>query len=322
MGLGASSNAVKLSIVIPAYNEAPNIRQLFDRILDAVKKMGVSFELVFIDDGSTDNTYDEIQHLPVSGFILKSVKLRRNFGKAIALSVGFEKATGEIVITMDADLQDDPHEIPKFMAKIEEGWDVVSGWKKIRNDPLEKRLASKVFNSVVSFVSGLKLHDFNCGFKAYRQSVVRHLQIYEGQHRFIPVIVANLGFSVGEISVTHFKRKYGKSKYGLSRYPHGMFDFFTIIFLMFFRRRPLHFLGRVASLPLLGGTLLVCYVIVMKYAYGETGDRPALAAGIFLIGTAFQIFFFGLIAELITHLRFSSSFKSSDYSRCDDERIE
>ena len=320
MNLRANSKAVKLSIVIPAYNEGPNIRRLFDRILDVVKKMDVSFEIVFIDDGSTDNTHDEIQRLPVSGFILKSVKFRRNFGKSIALSVGFEKADGEIIITMDADLQDDPDEIPNFMAKIDEGWDVVSGWKKIRNDPLEKRLASKVFNGVVSFVSGLKLHDFNCGFKAYRQSAVRHLQIYGGNHRFIPVIVNSLGFSVCEIPVKHFKRKYEKSKYGLSRYSHGMFDFFTIIFLMFFQRRPLHFLGRVAFLPLLSGTLLWCYVIVMKYAYGETGDRPALAAGIFLIGIAFQVFFFGLIAELITHFRFSSNFKSSDYSRCDEER--
>jgi glycosyltransferase involved in cell wall biosynthesis len=302
-----------LSIVVPAFNEEESIVPLFDAICAAVDPLGLRYEVVFIDDGSTDDTVRKIEGLQLTGQTVKCIRLRRNFGKSLALAAGFAECDGEIVVTMDADLQDDPGEIPALIAKIEEGFDLVSGWKAERKDPLEKRFASKIFNSIVSKISGVKLNDFNCGLKAYRREVVKKINVYGGRHRFIPVIAHSFGFRIGELVVEHRPREFGTSKYGLRRYFSGFLDFFAIVFLMFFQRRPLHFLGWIAAVPFFVGLALVIYVMIMKFAFGETGNRPSLVAGVFFMGLAFQVFIFGLLAELITHLRISESFNPRDF---------
>ena len=313
VGRRFSGEGRTLSIVIPAYNEAESVPRLVQGIRDVVAEMRIETEIVFVDDGSTDGTAAAIEGADGGPVSIKLIRMRTNFGKSIALAAGFAECKGDLVVTMDADLQDDPREIPALLAKIDEGWDLVSGWKRDRRDPREKRWASRIFNGVVSKFSGLKLHDFNCGLKAYRQEVVRKLRIYGGRHRFIPVIAHSYGFRVGEIPTVHHERKFGVSKYGLSRYTSGMFDFFTILFLMFYQRRPLHFIGKVAAIPLTLGALLVVYVMIMKFWFGETGNRPSLIAGVFMLGTAFQIFFFGLLAELVTHIRLSEQFDPTDF---------
>jgi glycosyltransferase involved in cell wall biosynthesis len=308
-----AGEVLELSIVVPAYNEEESIVPLFDAIRAAVDPLTLSYEVVFIDDGSTDGTVKEIEGLELTEQIVKCIRLRRNFGKSLALAAGVAECNGESVVTMDADLQDDPGEIPALIAKIEEGWDLVSGWKARRKDPLEKRFASKLFNSIVSKISGVKLNDFNCGLKAYRSEVVKKINVYGGRHRFIPVIAHSFGFRICELVVKHHERKHGTSKYGLKRYFSGFLDFFAIVFLMFFQRRPLHFLGWIAAIPFFIGLALVVYVMIMKFAFGETGNRPSLIAGVFFMGLSFQIFIFGLLAELITHLRISESFNPHDF---------
>ena len=308
------SDRVALSVIVPAFNERQSIGPLYQSLLNALTPLDLCCELIFVDDGSDDGTFEEMENLPASGLV-RCVQLRKNFGKSIALATGFALARGAVVITMDADLQDDPAEIPRLLEKIDEGWDVVSGWKSTRRDPFEKRFMSRIFNWTVSRASGLRLHDFNCGLKAYRNEVVKKLQIYGEHHRFIPVIAASYGFRVTEIPVQHRAREFGRSKYGFGRYFSGLFDFFTITFLMFYGRRPLHFLGYICTVPFVLGWALVLYVMVMKYGFDQTGTRPALIAGVFFVGISTQIFLFGLLAELITHVSFKSSFQHEDFVR-------
>jgi len=304
---------VDLSIVVPAYNEEESIGPLFEAIKSAVQPLCCTYEVIFVDDGSLDETVARIESLELHDQVVKCIRMRRNFGKSMALAAGFNECRGRVVVTMDADLQDDPAEIPALISKIEEGWDLVSGWKARRKDPLEKRIASKVFNGIVSRISGVKLNDFNCGLKAYRSEVVKKLTVYGGRHRFLPVIAHSYGFRICELAVAHHERRFGSSKYGLQRYFAGFLDFFAIVFLMFFQRRPLHFLGWVAAVPFVTGTALTIYVAVMKFGFGETGNRPSLLAAVFLLGLSFQILIFGLLAELIIHLKISESFDPDDF---------
>jgi glycosyltransferase involved in cell wall biosynthesis len=231
----------------------------------------------------------------------------------MALAVGFQQARGEKVVTMDADLQDDPAEIPRLLEKIDEGWDLVSGWKKVRKDPFEKRLMSKMFNAVVSATSGLKLHDFNCGLKAYRIEVVKTVKVYGELHRFLPLIAFYYGFRVAEVPVAHHPRQFGKSKYGKGRYFAGLFDFVSVNFLMSYQRKPLHLLGKISFFSFFIGTLLVGYVCFMKFIMGGTGNRPTLTAGVFFYGLAVQIFIFGLLAELVTFTGHSNNVRYQDF---------
>jgi glycosyltransferase involved in cell wall biosynthesis len=246
-----------VAVVIPLLNEQPSISVLHQRILDAMEvaraQNAVSdFQIIFIDDGSTDGSWDTIGSLAEMHPSTSGIRFRRNFGKAAALAVGFEAATTDLVITMDADLQDDPKEIPRFLAQIREGFDVVSGWKQVRNDPWHKTMPSAVFNTLVSRLTGVKLHDHNCGFKAYRREIFDEVKLYGELHRFVPVLAASRGWKVGEIVVEHHARPFGHSKYGVSRIVKGFLDLLTIYFLTGFAQRPLH---------LIGSAGLICFAV-------------------------------------------------------------
>lgn len=241
-------SAPSVAIVIPLLNEQPSLQALHEAILDAMqvarsRDAVAEFQIIFIDDGSTDGSWATIVSLADQHPHTRGIRLRRNFGKAAALAVGFDAASTDLVITMDADLQDDPKEIPRFLEKIDQGFDVVSGWKQVRNDPWHKTLPSAVFNYLVSKLTGVVLHDHNCGFKAYRREIFDEVKLYGELHRFVPVLAASRGWSVGEIVVEHHARPYGHSKYGVSRIVKGFLDLLTIYFLTGFAQRPLHLIG-------------------------------------------------------------------------------
>jgi len=289
---------VKLSFVIPVLNEADSLKQLYHEIKT---NLGThEAEIIFIDDGSTDSSFPIMAELAANDKSVKVIKFRRNFGKAAALQKGFELATGEVVFTMDADLQDDPIEIPAFLAKLDEGFDLVSGWKKKRLDPLHKRLPSKLFNSVTAHTFKLKLKDYNCGFKAYRKTLVKELSLYGEMHRYIPALAHSLGYKVGEIPVQHRARQYGKSKYGIERYLRGFFDLMTVKMVTQYVKSPLYLFGRVGLLATLAGTLLTIYLAALKIFYGmPLSNRPLLFLGILMILGGLQFISLGLISELI-----------------------
>ena len=229
-----------ISVVVPALNEEDSLESLHQQVSKACERVGSQLQIVFVDDGSTDNSWGVIQKLSRENANTQGVRFRRNFGKAAALAVGFARCDGDVVFTMDADLQDDPCEIPRFLEKLSEGYDVVSGWKKVRHDPWHKVLPSRVFNWLVSRLTGVKLHDHNCGFKAYRRDVLSEVDLYGERHRFIPVLADARGWKVGEIEVTHHARKFGQSKYGVSRLVKGFLDLITIYLLTGYSGRPLH----------------------------------------------------------------------------------
>ncbi|MFC1829464.1 glycosyltransferase family 2 protein [Thermodesulfobacteriota bacterium] len=289
----------KLSIIIPVYNEKRSLSQLYQELLEQINQY--DYEVIFVDDGSKDGSIEVIYDLKEKNDRIKVFMLRRNIGKSMALNIGFQKAIGDIIITMDADLQDDPKEIPNFIEKINEGYDIVNGWKIDRKDPLEKRFPSKLFNKMVSLMSGIKLHDFNCGFKAYRKEVVKTIKVYGEMHRFIPVLAYEYGFISTEIPVKHHKRVHGESKFGFERYFRGFFDFLSLYFLIRYSRKPLHFIGTTSMINLILAVLLIGYTGIMKFYYGQTGVRPALFVGLFFLSAALQIFMTGFVAELLIH---------------------
>jgi hypothetical protein len=294
---GGSSPAVAVSVVVPVLNEVDNVRALTERVAAVLGDEGVCWELLFIDDGSTDGSWDCIVELCADYPQVRAVRQRRNFGKAAALGTGFAYARGLAVITMDGDLQDDPAEIPRFLAALRAGSDVVSGWKRIRHDPLSKRLPSRIFNAVTRRVSGVALHDFNCGFKAYTRSAARSLvpYAYGEMHRYLPVLLGAQGYSVGEIEVRHHPRLHGHSKYGARRLIAGACDVLTVTFITRFRERPLHVFASAAALVLLGGGGLTALLAVTDGAQTSlTALLPAFAVSVSLV-TA------GLICELIVH---------------------
>jgi len=289
---------MKLSFVIPVYNEVDSLAILHSEILRQVKDY--EYEIIFIDDGSRDGSFEVMAELAGKDINVKVVKFRRNFGKAAALQMGFGLTTGEYVFTMDADLQDDPAEIPNFIHKIEDGFDLVSGWKKNRKDPLHKRLPSKCFNTVTALVFGLKLKDYNCGFKLYRRNLVKELHLYGEMHRYIPALAQNLGYKVGEIPVNHRPRQFGLSKYGIERYLRGFFDLLTVKMVTHYAKSPLYLFGRLGLLSMLSGLSLTIYLAILKIFYGvPLYNRPLLYLGILLILGGLQFFSLGLISELI-----------------------
>jgi dolichol-phosphate mannosyltransferase len=296
-----------LSIVIPAYNEVDSLPVLVDGIISVLDGLDCpSWEIILIDDGSTDGTSELMGRLAAERRGVKAVLLRANFGKSAALMAGFAEAKGDLIITMDADLQDDPQEIPAFIEMIGSGYDLVSGWKKTRHDPLEKRLASRFFNWVVRRVSGVSLHDSNCGFKAYRSWCVKELSLRGNQHRFVPALLARMGARIGELPVRHHERKFGVSKYGIWRYFHGAADLATLLLLARFSQSPLYLFGLVA-LPLVGfGTLIGGYLLanhVLNLVDPELGfpltTRPMLVVAMFLFLMGLLFFFIGFLAELV-----------------------
>lgn len=293
----------KISIVIPLLNEAENIPILYERLKRAVA--GLRYEIIFIDDGSTDNTIQLLRKIIDNDSSVKVIRLRKNFGKAVVYSTGFQEAKGDILVTVDGDLQDDPEEIPRFLQKLEEGYDLVSGWRLKRQDSLWKILPSKFFNRITSFVTGVKIHDFNCGFKAYRREVIEKIDIYGELYRFIPVLAEWEGFRVGEIIVGHHPRKYGKSKYGVGRLPKGFFDLLTILLLTKYAKRPLHFFGSFGLILIFFGFTIGLYLSLLKIMTGAAiGNRPLLLLGTLLIILGIQFISLGLLAEIITKMSF------------------
>ncbi|MGE9296786.1 MAG: glycosyltransferase family 2 protein [Puniceicoccales bacterium] len=288
-----------LSFVIPVYNEEETLGTLFDEIAASVPHD--QFEVVFVDDGSRDRSWERIGELHAKhGEQVRGVRFRRNFGKAAGLKAGFEAAKGEIVFTMDADLQDVPAEIPNFLAKLDEGADMVSGWKKERHDPLEKRLPSKLFNAITSWSTGLYLHDFNCGFKAYRREIVENINLYGELHRFVPAIAHSMGYRVVEIPVQHRPREHGQSKYGFGRYLKGCLDLLTVVLTTKFNTRPLHLFGGFGMATGSIGFLILFYLSASKVLMGASiGGRPLFFLGILLVLFAGQMVSTGLLAELL-----------------------
>lgn len=290
-----------ISFVIPAYNEEESLRELYERIIANMDPTGHSCEIIFVDDGSTDKSLDVLKALHEEDPRVKVIQFRRNFGKAAALMAGFAQAEGEIIFTMDADLQDDPVEIPRFLEKLGDGYDLVTGWKYPRLDPITKTAPSKLANFAIRLGSGMDLHDFNCGYKAMRAEVARELKLYGELHRYIPVLANWRGFNVTEIKVKHHPRQFGKSKYGLRRLSRGLFDFITVVYLTRFTRRPLHFFGWMGLISLAFGMVIDGYLSVIWLMGEPIGHRPLLTLGTLLIIIGAQFFTLGLLAEMVSY---------------------
>lgn len=290
-----------ISVVIPLYNEQESLEPLHGELTEVLNQLGNPYELIFVNDGSNDGSSAVLERICESDSHVSVLHFRRNFGKSAALAAGFEESRGAIIFTLDADLQDDPHEIPKFLAKLREGYDLVSGWKYHRHDPVGKTLPSKLFNKTVSATTGLKLHDFNCGFKAYRREVLKHVKLYGELHRFIPALAHGNGFKVAEIVVNHRPRKFGKSKYGIARFTRGMLDLLTVLFITRYTKKPLHLFGAIGLMLLLGGTAVNAYLAVIWLMGHPIGHRPLLSLGVLLMILGFQFIATGLLGEMITH---------------------
>jgi glycosyltransferase involved in cell wall biosynthesis len=287
-----------LSFVIPVKNEQATVRELLDRIQAAVSALGLSGEVIFVDDGSDDESWGVIRSLvEAHEGQVRGIRFRRNLGKAAALSAGFSAARGEVVLTLDADLQDDPREIGRFLAKLEEGYDIVSGWKRVRHDPWHKVIPSRFFNAMLSALSRTRLHDHNCGFKCYRWRVVKELALYGEMHRMIPALGTIRGFRSTEIEVTHHPRRFGRSKYGLTRFFRGFMDMFTVAFLRNYRERPLHLMGGIALLLSAAGVLAVGASFVP--GSGSRGTMALEIVGASMLASAVPVLALGLLAELL-----------------------
>ena len=270
---------MQLSVVIPLLNEKESLQELYDWLIRVISKEGYTYELLFVDDGSTDGSWQKIEQLAQQNQFVKGICFNRNYGKSQALNAGFLAVEGEVVITMDADLQDSPDEIPELYRLItQEGYDIVSGWKKKRYDSvLAKKLPSKLFNAAARKTSGLQLHDFNCGLKIYRKAVIKTLDIYGGRHRYIPALAGQKKFKVAEIVVNHRPRMHGVTKYGGSRFFHGLFDLISILFLSRYTQSPLYFFGKIGLFTFLIGLGVDCYVIYLKYFLGEPFEGEMIA---------------------------------------------
>jgi glycosyltransferase involved in cell wall biosynthesis len=301
-----------VSVIIPLLNEEESLPELALQLEGELKKVANNrWEVIFVDDGSTDRSYEVLKRINKMNPKFRAIRFRCNYGKSAALAVGFNEAKGSIILTMDADLQDDPAEIPNLIAKLNEGYDLVSGWKKKRFDPISKTIPSKFFNFVTSTMTGVKLHDFNCGLKAYRRDVVKTIQVYGEMHRYLPALAHWEGFRVSEIPVQHHARRYGKTKFGLTRFLKGFLDLLTLLFTTRYLKRPLHFFGTFGALFAITGFVIDAWLTV-EWALGKTAlsNRPLALLGIALIIVGVQFVSMGLLGELIT----KSTIKSISYS--------
>ena len=291
---------VDLSVALPVFNEKENLPELYSKLKGVLKKLKKSYEIIFVDDGSTDGSYNVMKEIQKKDNRVKIIKFGRNFGKSTALSAAFKKAGGDLIITMDADLQDDPEEIPKFLKKINQGFDLVVGWRFKRNDSITKRLPSKMFNLITSIITGINLHDFNCGYKVCRRKVAENINLYGELHRYIPVLAVWKGYSVGEVKVKHRPRRFGKSKYGFTRLVKGLLDLITVKFLTTYAKRPLHFFGFFGILSFLLGVVSGIYVLYLKFIMNSSiGDRPLLILTVLMIVVGVQFISLGLLGEMI-----------------------
>jgi glycosyltransferase involved in cell wall biosynthesis len=289
-----------ISVVVPLLNEEQSLDALYLEIVRAMEALDDSFEVVFVDDGSTDGSMAVLARLAEETTNVVVVHLRRNFGKAAALQAGFLEAHGDVVVTIDADLQDDPAEIPALLAKLDEGFDLVSGWKTRRNDPFLRRVFSRWFNWATAVVSGVRLHDVNCGLKAYRAEVLQGLRLYGELHRFIPILASYRGFRVAEIPVNHRARTHGKSRYGPERYLRGFLDLLSVTFMGRYRHRPLHLFGGFGILLGAVGFVILLYLTMLWFWGHGIGGRPLLTLGVLLVVVGIQFVSLGLLSELVT----------------------
>ncbi len=296
---------VEISVVIPVKDEEKTIETLSEDIKSILSNR--CYEVIFIDDGSRDRTFEVLKNVQRKNKYIKIIRFKKNFGKSDALSAGFGMARGEIIITMDGDLQDDPGEILKFIEKINEGWDVVVGWRYPRNDHMLKVIPSRIFNKLTSILTKVQIHDINCGFKAFRHEVVKDIRLYGELHRYLPVIVAMKGYSVTEIKVKHHKRVYGKSKFGTGRLIKGFIDLITVKFLMEYSKKPLHFFGSIGIVTFLSGVLINSYLVLLWFKGIKIGDRPLLMLGVLLVIIGIQFVSMGLLGEMIV-----SSYRSDE----------
>lgn len=296
-----SDHNIDLSVIVPVFDEAESIQELVREITQVLSSQKWDYEILLIDDGSTDNTFQLLETLHQKDKHIRAIQFRRNFGKAEALSAGFWASSGDIVVTMDGDLQDDPAEIPSLAAKLNEGYDLVSGWKKNRKDPISKRFPSRIWNRMTSFMTGLKLHDFNCGIKIYRREVAKSIHVYGELHRYIPALAKWGGFRVGEMVVNHRPRRFGQSKYGVSRFFKGFLDLITVMFLSRYTRRPLHLFGMWGLLFGITGTGITAILIILRITKAiYLTNRPILFIGILFLIIGMQLFSIGLLGEMIT----------------------
>jgi len=289
-----------ISVVIPVHNEERSVALLYDELAATFAGEGLTWEAVFVDDGSTDGTFAALTRLHDASDNVRAVRLRRNFGKAAALDAGFKEAAGDIVVTIDGDLQDDPAEIPRLLARLDEGYDLVSGWKTKRQDPLTRRIPSKLFNVVAGRVSGIRLHDMNCGLKAYRAEVLEGLNLYGELHRYIPVLAHYRGYRVTELPVNHRPREHGSSNYGVERYVRGFLDLLTVTFMGRYSHRPLHLFGGLGLGAGALGFAILLYLTIIKLTGEAIGQRPLLILGVLLVVVGIQLLSLGLLSELIT----------------------
>jgi glycosyltransferase involved in cell wall biosynthesis len=295
-----SEKNLDISVVIPVFDEEESLPELEKAISNALSKT-FSYEIIFVDDGSSDNSWAQIRDLSAQRVFVHGISFSHNYGKSVALQAGFEAAKGEFIVTMDSDLQDDPNEVPEMIQMLKDGYDLVSGWKKERHDPISKTVPSKFFNFVTRKVAGIELHDFNCGLKAYRAEVVKHIYLYGELHRYIPMLAKREGFNrITEKVVKHHPRKYGKTKFGLSRFMNGFLDLITLTFVQKYLQKPMHFFGTVGVLLLLIGGGINLYMAFIKLFFGAgIGERPLLFLGILLMVVGVQFFSTGLLGELI-----------------------
>ena len=307
----------ELSVVVPVFNEEQSLEELASEITGALTEAGLSFEVVMVDDGSSDDSWNVIRRLNTSDPRFTGVRFRRNYGKSAALAVGFERARGEYIATMDADLQDDPAELPALAEVLDSGYDLVSGWKRQRQDPISKKIPSRFFNFVTRRISGIPLHDFNCGLKAYRGEVAKSVRVYGELHRYIPLLAKWEGYSnIAEKEVRHRPRKYGITKFGLERFVRGFLDLLTVLFITRFARRPMHFFGTLGTLAFVGGFLISLYLTYEKLILGlPLGDRPLLLLGALMILLGAQLFLTGLLGEMVIKQRMedASTYDIAEY---------
>lgn len=297
-----------ISIVIPAKNEGQSIPLLYKEITRNLETITKKYEILFVDDGSTDNTLEILKKLRVKDKKIKIVSLRGGFGKSIALKTGFENSSGTIIITMDADLQDNPNDIKKLLNKLNQGYDLVSGWKKVRHDPISKTLPSKLGNTLTRMLTGIKIHDLNCGFKAYKRHVLKNIKLYGELYKYIPVLAEKQNFKIGEVIVTHQSRKFGKSKFGWERNIKGFLDMLTIVFITGYLKRPAHFFGTWGLLFLTSGFGIGLYISFLRLTTGSVQFRyPLLFLGMLLMIIGVQLISTGLLAEMITYSTIQSS---------------
>ena len=303
-----------LTVIIPAFNESEALPGLIEELHSACRPLDLEYEIVVVDDGSSDGTPELIAELAESDDRLGCVGLRRNFGKSAALAVGFDSTDSELVITIDGDGQDDPADIPVLLAEIDEGFDLVSGWTRDRQDPWTRRLASKIFNGFTSLMTGVRMHDMNCGFKAYRGECARSIEVYGEMHRYMPVLADQQGWTVTEVPVNHRARRFGKSRFGLERYLRGALDLMTVFFLGRYQNRPLHLFGGLGAIFVLLGVGISLYLTAIWIAGSSIGSRPRLFLGVLLIVVGVQLLSLGLLAQIMVLSRREASGDAIEHS--------